>query len=208
MNYKLVAYAADFVSFLIQELGKDAGKITQVVLFGSVARGEEGLRSDIDIFVDVVDLKLEESILMVRDRYFDSIKVKKYWELMGVKRKIHCTVGKLKEWDTLERSLVANGLILYGKFSGKMETKPYFLFILTPSKDRKKNVMVWRELYGYTQRVGKKVYKQKGLVNEYGGRKLGKGVFIVPLEHAQKVRSYIQMQKFKQEIIPFMQEVM
>lgn len=207
MNYKLVAYAADFVSFLLQELGKDAAKVTQMILFGSVTRGEEGPTSDLDLFVDVTDSRLESVIMGIKDKYVDSVKVKKYWDLLGVQRRIHCTVGKLKEWDQLERSLVANGIVLYGKYTGMMETKPAILFMVTPGKNRQKNVAVWRHLYGYTQNVGKKKYEQRGLVKEYGGKKLGRGVFIIPLEHAQKVRAYLRQKKFRQETMSFMQEV-
>ena len=51
MNYKLVAYAQDFVSFLLQNV-KDASKIDSITLYGSVARGEAGKDSDIDIFIE------------------------------------------------------------------------------------------------------------------------------------------------------------
>ncbi len=207
MNYKLIAYASDFVSFLLQELGKDAEKITQIMLFGSVARGEEGKQSDIDIFVDVSDQRIEKSIIRIKDQFFQSVKVTKYWLLLGVQREFHCLVGKLKEWDELERSIMANGIVLYGKYLGKMGTKPFFLFVVTPGKSRKKNVATWRKLYGYTQRVGRKVYEQKGLIRQYDGKKFGKGVFIIPIEHAQKIRSYLHKEKFTVEIVPFMMEV-
>ena len=39
MNYRLIAYAQDFSSFLLEKLGEESNKISQIILFGSVARG-------------------------------------------------------------------------------------------------------------------------------------------------------------------------
>ena len=50
MNSKLLAYAIDFSSFLIQKI-KDKSIINNIILFGSVAREEADIGSDIDIFI-------------------------------------------------------------------------------------------------------------------------------------------------------------
>ncbi|MBI4983080.1 nucleotidyltransferase domain-containing protein [Candidatus Woesearchaeota archaeon] len=206
MNYKLIAYAQDCVSFLMQNLNHEAGKIIQIILFGSVSRGEESKNSDIDLFVDVTDEIIEPKVVGVVDKFYDSTKFKKYWSLLGVRNKISCTVGKLEEWDELKRSLIANGIVLFGKYSGEIKTKPYYLFVVSPGKSRNKNLSVWRELYGYVQKRGKKKYSKIGLVREYQGRKLGKSVFIVPAEHLPKIRSFLIKNKFKHELMPFWQE--
>ncbi len=206
MNYKLIAYAQDFASFLIQNLNHDAGKITQIILFGSVSRGEERKNSDLDLFVDVIDELIEPKIVDALEKFYDSAKFKKYWSLLGVRNKISCTVGKLKEWDSLKRSLIANGMVLYGKYSGEIKTKPYYLLVISPGKSRNKNLVVWRALYGYVQKRCKKVYVREGLVRQYQGRKLGNGVFIVPAEHLPKLRSFLIKNKFKHELMPFWQE--
>ena len=206
MNYKLIAYAQDFTSFLVENIGRDASKIKQVILFGSVARGEEQKDSDIDLFVDVLDQKLEGNISDITDKYYQSIKFTKYWRLLGIKSQFNCTVGKLEEWSRLKRSLIANGIVLYGKFQGTPDLKPFYLFIVTPGKNRNRNLVGWRALYGYTQKVNKKKYQKQGLVREYEGKKLGKGVFIVPAEHAQKVQIFLRRYKFQSQIIPFWSE--
>ena len=46
----LISYAANFVSFLLDE--KIAKHINRIVLFGSVARGNFDKESDIDVFID------------------------------------------------------------------------------------------------------------------------------------------------------------
>jgi len=206
MNYKLIAYSQDFISFLFQHLGKDADKINQVVLFGSVARGEATKESDIDLFIDVSDKNLEDKINKIKEDFYKSIKVKKYWDLLGIENEINCSIGILKEWDSLKRSLIADGILLFGKYKEKLETDSYYLFIIAPGKIRNKNISIWRQLYGYTQKINKKIYVKKGLIKEYNGSKLAKGVFIIPLEHFQKIISFLKKNKFKHEIIPFWQE--
>lgn len=207
MNYKLIAYAQDFTSFLMQNLAKDADRIRQIILFGSVTRGETGRKSDIDLFIDVIDESVETRVSEITEQFYRSIKVKKYWELLGVKNEIHCSVGRLEEWDELQRSLIANGIVLYGKYKGETETEQYYLFKVSPGKNRNRNVSVWRALYGYKQKVGRKVYIREGLVREYRGRKLARGVFVIPADHAQKMGSFLRKKKFKHEIIPFWQDI-
>src|SRR3989344_1128267 len=206
MNYKLIAYAQDFVSFLLQSLDQDGNKINQIILFGSVVRGEATKKSDVDLFIDVGDKKLEKKINKVKEEFYNSIKVGKYWNLFGIKNEINCSVGKLEEWNNLERSLIANGILLFGKYKKGIETEPYYLFIVTPGKNRNKNISVWRLLYGYKQRLGKKIYVKKGLVKEYNGKKLARGVFIVPADHAQKISLFLRKNKFEYKMILFCQE--
>jgi len=50
MKSKLIAYAMDFASFLIQKI-KNIDNINNIILFGSVAREEADKTSDIDIFI-------------------------------------------------------------------------------------------------------------------------------------------------------------
>jgi len=207
MNYKLVAYAQDFVSFLIEKLNEDSDKIKQIILFGSAARGESGKKSDVDLFIDVLDEKLENKIKKLKQQFQLSDRIVKYWDFMGIKNEINCSIGKLEEWDDLKRSLIANGILLYGKYKGTTKTTHYSLFLVTPGKNRNKNISMWRKLYGYKQKVGKKTYIKKGLIRDYEGRKLAKGVFTIPQEHTEKIISFFKKNKFvKYELIPFWQE--
>src|SRR3989344_5121575 len=207
MNYKLIAYAQDFTSFLLQGLGDDARKIKQVILFGSVSRGEADAKSDVDIFIDVMGDKAELKIKTIEEKFYQSIKYKKYWQLLGVHSELSCTIGKLEQWGDLQRSIIANGIVLFGKYLGKAETKPYSLFIVTSSNTRNKNLSVWRSLYGYSQKVQRKVYLKKGLVQEYEGKKLGRGIFIIPIEHTSAIMAILRKNSFQYQIIPFHQEV-
>lgn len=197
MNYNLIAYAQDFSSFLLQN-SKKAEKIEKIILFGSVVRGEAEKTSDIDIFIETKeDLEIEKII----KKFYDSVKFKKYWELLGIKNEIHCEVGKLNEWKDLERSLNAQGILLFDKYQSKKEGEPYYLFSIGQSENRNKNVSIWRKLYGYKQSANKKIYNKEGLVKEYDGEKIAKGVFIIPSKDSQKIISFLKNNKIKHKII-------
>lgn len=206
MNFDLVAYAGDFVSFLLQELGSDAQLVRQILLFGSASRGEAGKESDVDLFIDVNKLAIEPRIQDIRDRFNESAKVKTYWDLLGIKNEINCTIGRLEDWGDLNRSLIADGIVLYGKYSGAPDLVPFCLFVVTPSSNRNKNLSVWRSLYGYRQKVGAKVYEHNGLIVERGGQKLARGVFQVPALAVSDVSALLRKNKFQFKIFPIWQE--
>lgn len=205
MNYKLIAYAEDFASFLIENLGKESEFIKQIILFGSTARGEADENSDIDLFVNT-DKKIEEKLNKIKEEFYNSIKFKKYWKLLNVQNEINLSVGKLADWGDLKTSINANGITLYGKYAGEAKLKQNYLFIATPVKDRNKSISVWRELYGYTQKAKKKEYVQEGLIKKYNGRKISRGVFFIPVEHSQEIIRYLRSKKFGTQIIPFFKE--
>ncbi|MBI2672025.1 nucleotidyltransferase domain-containing protein [Candidatus Woesearchaeota archaeon] len=206
MNYKLISYAEDFVSFLLEKLNKESRNINQIILFGSVSRGEADNESDVDIFIDVINESIEDKIKDIKEKFYESIKVKKHWDLLGIKNEINCSIGKLKEWPSLRRSLIANGILLFGKYKEDIKTEPYILFVVFPGKNRNKNIPVWRAIYGYTQKVGKKKYIKAGLIKEYDGKKLARGVFVIPLEHTNKISSFLRKYNFKHNMLPFWQE--
>lgn len=204
MNYKLLSYAMDFASYLLEKTA-DAEKIKQIILFGSVARGEETKESDIDLFIET-DEKLTKQLNETRDEFYESAKTKKYWKLLGINNQINIAAGNIKTWGDLQRSIIADGIVLYGRYCGKPETEQQYLLIIKPGKDRNKNISVWREIYGYTQTVGKKKYEKKGLIKEYEGKKLAKGVFTIPARHAQKMIHYLRKNHFVVQIQPIWKE--
>jgi len=155
-NYKAIAYAIDFVSFLVQELKAETEHIQAIFLFGSAARGEAGAESDIDIFINTKEKGLEDKIERIKDKFYTTIKYKKYWSLLGIQNELSLTVGELEKWEELERSIVAQGMVLYSKYKGKFKGEVYSLFKIEPGKKRADNVRFWRRFYGYTQKVGKK----------------------------------------------------
>ncbi|PIN91362.1 hypothetical protein COU57_00960 [Candidatus Pacearchaeota archaeon CG10_big_fil_rev_8_21_14_0_10_32_14] len=196
MDNKLIAYSQDFASFVIQKI-KSADKINQIILYGSVSKGEESNNSDIDLFFDVKDQKIENEILGLQERYYDSVKVKNYWKLFNIKNELHCTIGKLDEWSDLKESIKSHGIVLYGKYNVKTSGEPFVLYSVTHGNVRTKNISLWRKLYGYSQKVGKKNYISKGLVEDCEGEKLARGVFMVPSEYSYTISSYLGKNKIK-----------
>lgn len=179
----LLAYALDFVSFLMQKTPRKA-EIKQVILYGSVARGEAGKDSDVDLFIDVVQSSsaLEKEIQERKSSFLNSTKVKNYWSLLGVTNELKIIVGELRKWKELHPSLVANGLILYGKYSPVVkEGKHLVFFIWENIKPNSKRVLFNKQLFGFTQK-GK---HYDGLLQKYTGERLGKGCISVALEHSE-----------------------
>ena len=98
MRYKLLAYAIDFVSFLVQK-NNIQDEIKNIILYGSVARGEAGKESDIDLFVDVINDKkdIEKEIKKRYNEFKESVKYKQYWKMLDIQNEIKVNVGNIKK---------------------------------------------------------------------------------------------------------------
>ena len=182
MGSKLIPYAMDFASYLMQKLG-EKDSIKNVILFGSVARGEADKKSDIDIFVDITmeSNKLENDIKKLRNEFIKSAKYTQYWKMLGVDNEINVIVGELDRWEELKPSIIANGLVLYGKFKPEVTIGTHKAFFVWENiKPNAKRVLFNKQLLGYMHK--KKFYN--GLIQNYGGERLGKGCIVVPLDQA------------------------
>lgn len=181
MQNKLIAYALDISSFLIQKT-KRKEEIKQIILFGSVAREEAEKTSDIDIFIDITkdNEKIKKELNENLDKFMGSTKVKNYWKLLGIENNINLVIGKLSEWE-LESSIIANGITLYGKFKPEVKKGQHkTLFVWENVKPNNKRVLFNKQLLGYKQ--NNKQYE--GLLQKYNGERLGKGCILTPLEHS------------------------
>jgi predicted nucleotidyltransferase len=188
---ELVAYAMDFSSFLLKsEIGADINKI---ILFGSVARGDFDTESDIDVFIDTEKEKTVENAIKKQMKAFEKSEINEKWRLKGLKNPLSIKAGKLEKWD-LYRSVISSGIILYGKFEEMPKgVKFYAMFVLDFSRmDRNKKIKLWRELYGYKQRVGEKIFISKGLLEEISGKKIERSVIAVPAENKNKIMEFIK----------------
>ncbi|HLD07339.1 MAG TPA: nucleotidyltransferase domain-containing protein [Candidatus Nanoarchaeia archaeon] len=202
MKSKLVAYAMDVASFLVQKV-QNRERIKHIILFGSVAREEAGEGSDIDIFVDVVEESpdTEKDIKVCIEKFHQSAKYAHYWKMLGIENEIKLKVGRLDYWDDLKPSIIANGITLYGKFKAEAgKGKHQALLVWENVKPNAKRVMLNKQMFGYTQ--GKKFYA--GLIQKFRGERLGKGCISVPLEHAlvfqQRFKAYRISVKIKKII--------
>lgn len=189
LHKTLIGYAMSFASFLIDSsVGQ---KIHKIILFGSAARGDFNGESDVDIFIDC-DEKLEPDISKLL-ALFRSSQTYKAWQLKGVKNDLSIKVGVLATWG-LRREVISSGITLYSKYSELPGKAQYYALVRIEGLSEKKTsqqMRIFRTIYGYTQKVGKKAYHGKGLIAQAGGAKLGRGVFIIPMERRQDVLSFL-----------------
>lgn len=192
---KLIAYALNFVSFLLEY----NIKLEKAILFGSVVTKEFDRESDIDIFLETNEK--EETIQRLLTQ-FEQTKGES-WKLKGIENPISLKIGRLKKWPQLQRSIQSYGLLLYGAYKEMPEDmKNYLLFQLQFNKlKRGRKVSVWRKMYGYAQKVGGKKYIKTGLINNLGGKKLERGILAVPSENGKELKEFLNKNKIKFKII-------
>ncbi len=189
MNSKkdLLAYTLDYVSFIIYNISpEDFLKIRNIMLFGSVARGDFGKSSDIDLFFDVVsdNKMLEKKIEKITKGFFDSTKFREYWKMLNIPNKFRLIVGRLEEWGDLRESIISNGILLFGHYKELPEKKTLKVIIQWDKiGDETKRVHLNKRLFGFRQ----KGREYSGLLKVYGGEKLGTRCIIVPIEAHRKV---------------------
>lgn len=175
---ELISYALDFASFLVQNI-KDKNKIKAIILFGSVVRGEADKESDVDIFIDTTDKKLEDEIKKIKEKFFDSVKFKDYWNLLGVKNDINPMVGDLTKWK-LRDTMLGSAIVLYQHYSPKLEKGSNKTILSWGNiKPDSKRVMLNKKISGYTH-YGK---RYSGLLEKHNGTKLGSNVILISTEN-------------------------
>lgn len=163
---------------------KEVKEVLQIVLFGSVARGEDTATSDID--VAVIHNSKDPSKLQTEMNRLKHEKIQLSY--------IH--IDKLSKESELVSALTGEGILLYGhpvnvKF-GKEELKPKLLVVYDLSKLPKTDQMrINRALHGS---ISKSEYKGKrykteikGILNEEGVNKLAKAVVLIDRKKAVKL---------------------
>ncbi len=192
----LLSYAADFASFVLSR-PKTCKKIEEIVLFGSVARGEAGKNSDVDIFINTPEEKtVEPEIENAKKEFYESVKFKKYWKLLGIENDIRCVVGKLEKWKDLQRSIISDGIVLYGKYKESAEpAKLFAIFDWRAIKPETKRVLFNKRMFGYKQKG--KFYA--GMLQKSKGQKLDNSV-LVPIEKSKDMLKLFRDMKIKVEI--------
>lgn len=192
----LIAYASSFSSFI---LCKKADKISKIILFGSVARNQHDEESDIDVFIDT---KEDPKTIRTLQELFESSEEHKKFKLLGVKTPISLHIDNLSNRKHLKRSMIGNSILLYSEFHEAPEGKMYALFTLTsPKLSQKNKLKFWRNFYGHKQAIGGKTYLTRGLISELDGKKISKGVFMVPFDHSKKIQEHLRKHKIKHTIM-------
>ncbi|MEK6878092.1 MAG: nucleotidyltransferase domain-containing protein [Nanoarchaeota archaeon] len=187
LNFKeLAAYASAFVSFVLPKVD-----VEEIILFGSVARGEAGKESDIDLFFNTKNESKAEKIVEYELNKFYKSKIAEIFLLKGIKNKISVKIGKLDEWK-LRRSIITDGIVLYGKYKEIPEkTRGFVLFNLKPVKNIAKRNKIIRLLFGRKE----KGYEKRGLVDKFSGKKVSPASFIIPIEKEAEILKIINSEK-------------
>jgi len=193
----LIAYAVSFIAYIFsKEISKN---IKKIIFFGSAARGDFDDSSDIDLFIES-DSKFEKEFENELS-FFEKTDTHKKWMPKGLKQKLSLKIGNIEEWQSLKRSMISDGILLYGKFEQTpSQLKQYSLFELGFNKlSRNKKVVLWRQLYGHSQKVKGKVYSNKGKVYEFDGKRLEKGI-VIPAEKTREAVEFLKNKKIKYTI--------
>ena len=188
LNYKkLTAYASAFVSFILPKIGVD-----EIILFGSVVRDEATEKSDIDLFFNTKEN--EEKIKQIIKRELNKFYKTRIYEIFQQKGPIlpiNIEVGNLDKWK-LKRSIISNGLVLYGKYKSiPKATKSFTYFSINPIGNIAKRNKIIRKLFGRKE----KSYSTESLVLSSGGKKLTPLSFIIPQEKSQDIIKFLQSEK-------------
>lgn len=194
LNKELIAYSLSFVSFTL----KDINKLKEVILFGSVARGDFSEKSDVDLFFNVEkkDVKSTENIIKKNLVKFYKSKVYITWKLKGITNKLSVKVGNLDEWK-LKRSIISDGIILYGKYKESPKNiKHYLLINYKPIKDITKRNRITRKIIGRKE----KNYNKKGLLEDIKGKIMSERTIIVPIEKSKELIDILNKEKIDYRI--------
>ena len=192
---ELIAYTGSFVSFVLDRLKYE---IKEIILFGSVARGDFTNESDIDLFFDVLSgkkIKLIENDLKLIESKFYKSKVHALWKQKGINNGLNFKVGILDQWD-LKNSVLSDGLVLYGKYKSLVKGEGLALISFDPIKNITKRNKIIRALFGRKE-TG---YFQEGLVNKLKGKQISPTVFYVNLQFADQILKILKKEKISYQI--------
>ena len=184
------------------DFGEKVGKLPGVLtatLFGSAARGEAAIDSDID--VAVIYAKKDETV-MKQVEEFAPPRV----------HIVHVTPGELEKNVSLAGALSGEGLLLFGKSvvlqAKKLKLRPMIIIAYdTGELDVNTRNKLNHALYGRISTVIKSrkkryVRKYEGLTARPGISKIGKAVLLVSREKASAVTKTLEAHGAKWKEIP------
>ena len=143
----LVGFAHSFVSFALPRF---TSPLLEIILFGSVARGDFTGKSDIDLFFNVSSSEqaatVEHELKAIEPKFYKS-QIYGLWKQKGVINPLSIKVGVLEQWE-LKRSIISDGIVLYGRYKSEIKGKGYVLIPFTEISDITKRNRVMRTLFG------------------------------------------------------------
>lgn len=183
-NKELLGYALQYVSYVVSNLEPMLSRqIKEILLFGSVARGEATTSSDVDLFFNVPkENKMLSNRIAELTTAFYATAFCRIWRNLGIENDLQPLVGVLKDWD-LKQSIIVNGIVLYGKYTAPITTgRPLVIIYWLPIKNQSTRVFLSKKLYGYSY----KKRRYPGILSERSV-KLSANCIAVPLVEARAV---------------------
>jgi predicted nucleotidyltransferase len=177
---------------------KDFDGVLSIILFGSVARGEETIKSDVDIAI-IYSQKKNKTIKKI-----NSIKPEEF-------QLIHLSMDELKDEPTLMGALSGEGILLYGKpitvSLEDMELKSKMIIAYDTSKlDQNTRSKLNRALYGgkstFINNNKKKIKSYPGIADEIRAEKIGKGILMIDRKNYPEITKTLKIFNAKWKEIP------
>lgn len=184
----LFAYASTFVSFLVRELGNEISTVDQIILYGSVAKGEATKDSDVDLFVNTKHKLMLKEIV---NKFYHSREAALF-RVKGIEPEISIKVGDLKKWKELENSITSSGIVLWGRYEAKAFPGNHRIIFSWDKISLNRGAFL-NKLYGYT--ISGKRYP--GILEKYNGAKIGKSGIIVPFEPREEFIKLLKRYKVR-----------
>ena len=193
-KFDLIAFASSFVSFALERVRFE---VKEVILFGSVARGDFSSDSDVDLFFDVSsDNKDNDNQMKEIISKFYKSQIFENWGKKGIKSSINPKIGVLSEWK-LRHSILADGITLYGKYKSELKGEAFVVFTSEPIKNVAKRNKIIRALFGRHE----KNQNKEGAIGKFKGKRLSPTVFIVPQRYVQEIISILHLEKVSYTLI-------
>jgi len=162
-----------------------------IILFGSVARGEDDRRSDMDL---LLIFESEEDALKAEDETARISAENQELNLSIVNK----SYGEISSNPYFAFEVLRDGIVLYKRPSllalkaQVLPVKPYYIYIFDlKGFDQREKSRISTALYG--RRKGKHVYR--GLLDAVGGFKLGRGSVMVPADAFREMERFFETNK-------------
>lgn len=191
------AYALAFASYLLRNISQKS--IEKIILYGSVAKSQSTKESDIDIFIEVdkETKRIKNEITKTLSGFYKS-KEAIIFRLIGVENDINLKISKLDKWPELKRSILSDGIVLWGKFeSRKKPENTEHKIIFFWDKVGKNRTVFLNKLYGYKT----KNLEYKGALEKWQGIKTGKSCIMIPIKYRDEMIEIIRKYKVKSHSI-------
>ncbi len=199
---EIIALAMEYASYLVHNMAH----IENIILFGSVARGDFDKKSDIDIFINIINpgKKDEDKARKITNNFYNT-KCFEKWKLLGVQKDFSAIVGNINSasWSDLRRSIMTDGIVLYGKYLSSPEKMSHYVLVsYNAVKNDKKRVTLHRKLFGYKL----KDKKYRGIIENENGIRVSVNSFLIKIESYRKIKLIFDELKVTPNVIEVWKE--